>query len=170
MQRNAWVLTMVLCLLVMGAFGCAKKHAATDGPQDTSWEEQERQRLARERELQERLGQLSQELSQMIFFDFDRYDLKADSRTILTRKAEILRANPDVKLVIEGNCDERGTAEYNLALGERRARAAAQYLVNQGIDATRLSTLSYGKERPLNPAHTPSAWSQNRRDEFRATY
>ncbi|WP_051261760.1 peptidoglycan-associated lipoprotein Pal [Desulfovibrio inopinatus] len=170
MQKSTWILTMVLCLLVMGAFGCAKKQTAPDTTQDASWEEQERQRLARERELQERLGRLSQELSQMVFFDFDRYDLKPEARTILTRKAEILQSNPDVKLIIEGNCDERGTAEYNLALGERRARAAAQYLVNQGVTATRLSTLSYGKERPLNPAHNEAAWAQNRRDEFRATY
>ncbi len=92
-----------------------------------------------------------------------------EARQILTRKVEVLRKYPQVKLVIEGHCDERGTAEYNLALGERRAQASAQYLVNLGVEAGRISTVSYGKERPRDPGHGESAWAKNRRDEFRGT-
>ncbi|MBF0482922.1 MAG: peptidoglycan-associated lipoprotein Pal [Desulfovibrionaceae bacterium] len=159
-------LLMALTLLVSG-MGCAKK--ASDA-KDSSWEDQERERLAKERELRERLGKAAQELATMIHFDLDRYDIKPEYRGIMTTKAQILKANPEVKLVIEGHCDQRGTAEYNLALGERRARAAADFLVNLGIPATRLSTVSYGKERPLDAGSGEAAWSKNRRDEFRATY
>jgi peptidoglycan-associated lipoprotein len=159
-------LMMVLTLMVSG-MGCAKKATQAN---DTSWEDQERERLAKEKELRERLGKAAQDLAAMIHFDFDRYDIKPEYRSILTTKAQILKANPEVKLVIEGHCDQRGTAEYNLALGERRARAAADFLVNLGIPATRLSTVSYGKERPLDPGNGEGAWAKNRRDEFRATY
>ena len=81
-----------------------------------------------------------------------------------------MRQYPQIKVVVEGNCDQRGTAEYNLALGERRAQASAQYLTNLGIPADRLSTVSYGKERPLDPGTSQAAYAKNRRDEFRATY
>jgi len=157
---------MMLTLLVSG-LGCAKK--ATDA-KDSSWEDQERERLAKERELRERLGKAAQDLSAMIYFDFDRYDVKPEYRGALTTKAQILKQYPEIKLVIEGHCDQRGTAEYNLALGERRARAAADFLVNLGIPASRLSTVSYGKERPLDPGNSEASWAKNRRDEFRATY
>jgi peptidoglycan-associated lipoprotein len=106
----------------------------------------------------------------MIHFDFDRYDLKPEARQILTRKAEILKQYPEIKMVIEGHTDERGTAEYNLALGERRARAAADYLVNLGVPTAKLSIVSYGKERPIATGQGESAWSQNRRDEFKPSY
>ena len=81
-----------------------------------------------------------------------------------------MKQYPQIKLIVEGNCDQRGTAEYNLALGERRAQASAQYLANLGIGADRLSTVSYGKERPLDPGTSQAAYAKNRRDEFRATY
>ena len=110
------------------------------------------------------------ELGTMIYFDFDRYDLKPEARQTLTRKAEILKQYPEIKLVVEGHCDQRGTAEYNLALGERRARAAADYLVNLGVPAAKLSVVSYGKERPLDPGNSEAAWSKNRRDEFKPSY
>jgi len=105
-------------------------------------------------------------LTEMIFFDFDRSELKDDARATLQRKADVMRDNPDVTLRIEGHCDERGTVEYNLALGERRAEAAKQYLVDLGIDPDRLTTISYGEERPLEEGHNEAAWSRNRRDEF----
>lgn len=104
--------------------------------------------------------------NQDIHFDFDKYDLRTDALAILDRKASFLNQNPSVRVQIEGHCDERGTSEYNLALGERRANAAQQYLTKAGISPARLSTISYGKERPLDPGHNEAAWAKNRRDHF----
>jgi peptidoglycan-associated lipoprotein len=101
-----------------------------------------------------------------IQFDFDKYDLNARAREILANKAYFLKQYPNVKILIEGHCDERGTAEYNLALGERRANSAKQYLVQLGISENRISTVSYGKERPLDPGHNEAAWAKNRRAHF----
>ncbi len=103
-----------------------------------------------------------------IYFDFDKYNLRDDARRTLERNAEILKENPDVKIVIEGHCDERGTNEYNLALGENRANAARDYLIRLGIDGSRISTISYGEERPVALGHDEAAWSQNRRGVFSA--
>ncbi|MBO0333425.1 peptidoglycan-associated lipoprotein Pal [Sneathiella sp. CAU 1612] len=98
-----------------------------------------------------------------VFFGFDKYDLSNEAQATLQRQAAWLKANPTVTLVIEGNTDERGTREYNLALGERRATAVKNYLVTLGISADRLSTISYGKERPVALGHNEAAWAQNRR-------
>jgi peptidoglycan-associated lipoprotein len=105
-------------------------------------------------------------IGDMIFFDFDRSELRPEARTTLQQKSEILRQYPDIRVRIEGNADERGTVEYNLALGERRADAARTYLIDLGIDPDRLTTISYGEERPLDEGHNEAAWQQNRRDEF----
>ncbi|MHB8121376.1 MAG: peptidoglycan-associated lipoprotein Pal [Desulfuromonadaceae bacterium] len=102
-----------------------------------------------------------------VYFDFDSTDLSSDARNTLARNAEILmKTQQDVKLRIEGHSDERGSAEYNLALGERRAKAAAKYLVTMGVQPDRLSLISYGEERPAVQGYDESAWSKNRRDEF----
>lgn len=101
-----------------------------------------------------------------IYFDFDRYFIREDAKKTLNQNAKILKDNPAVKIRIEGNCDERGTAEYNLALGEKRAKSAKDYLVNLGIDPAKITIISYGKERPLYPGHNEDAWSKNRRDDF----
>ena len=101
-----------------------------------------------------------------IYFDFDKYNLRDDARRILERNAEILKENPDVKIVIAGHCDERGTNEYNLALGENRAKAARDYLIRLGVETSRITTLSYGEERPVSMGHDEAAWNQNRRGEF----
>lgn len=101
-----------------------------------------------------------------IHFDFDQYSLREEDKQILSHLADYLLKNKTVKIVIEGNCDERGTAEYNLALGDRRAQEAKKYLVNSGVDSKRIKTISYGKERPLDPAHNEEAWAKNRRDHF----
>ncbi|MFC4272952.1 peptidoglycan-associated lipoprotein Pal [Sneathiella chungangensis] len=98
-----------------------------------------------------------------VFFGFDKYDLSDEAQATLQRQAAWLKANPTVTLLIEGNCDERGTREYNLALGERRATAVKNYLVTLGVSADRLSTISYGKERPVALGHNEAAWAQNRR-------
>ena len=101
-----------------------------------------------------------------IYFDFDRSDLREDARTVLAENARRLQGKSSARVSIEGHCDERGTVEYNLALGEKRAAAAKDYLVNYGITADRVSTVSFGEERPLDPAGTEEAYAKNRRDEF----
>jgi peptidoglycan-associated lipoprotein len=108
-------------------------------------------------------------LAAMIHFEFDRATLRADDTGALDDKIKILQANPNLHIRISGHCDERGSDEYNLALGNRRATAAKQYLVSHGIDASRIETVSYGEERPLAQGHDESSWSQNRRDEFEVT-
>ncbi len=97
-----------------------------------------------------------------VFFGYDRIDLTPEARQVLERQAAWLRRYPNVRLLVAGNCDERGTREYNLALGARRAAAARDYLVSLGIDGGRLETVSYGKERPLDPRANEEAWSVNR--------
>ena len=97
------------------------------------------------------------------FFDFDSFALRDDARSVLDRDARMLRDNMGTSVTIEGHCDERGTVEYNQALGERRAQAARDYLVSAGIDASRIQIISYGKERPFAEGHDESAWQQNRR-------
>jgi peptidoglycan-associated lipoprotein len=103
-----------------------------------------------------------------IHFDFDRYDIRPGDAAILEANAAWLRANTGTRVLIEGNCDERGTDAYNLALGDRRAKAAMDYLVSRGIQAERITTLSYGKERPLCREHTEACWAKNRRADFGA--
>jgi len=98
-----------------------------------------------------------------VFFGFDRYNLTPAARGILQKQAAWMIANSNVSVTIEGHCDERGTREYNLALGDRRANAAADYLMTLGVPATRISTISYGKERPEDPASNEIAWAKNRR-------
>jgi peptidoglycan-associated lipoprotein len=98
--------------------------------------------------------------SEDIYFEFDQYVLSDTAKKNLNKKAQWLKAFPAAKALIEGHCDERGSAEYNLALGQKRADAAMQYLVSLGINANRLSTISYGKEKPLDPGHTEAAWAR----------
>jgi peptidoglycan-associated lipoprotein len=97
------------------------------------------------------------------YFDYDKADVRTDARDALSQTAQFLRAYPQVKVVIEGHCDERGSTEYNLALGDRRAAAAKQFLASLGISADRMETVSYGKERPFCSASTEECWKQNRR-------
>ena len=110
-------------------------------------------------------GALQNEL-QKVYFNFDSAALSDESRAILSKNAEALAKQPSVSVRIEGNCDERGSDEYNLALGERRAKAARDYLVNLGVQPERLSVISYGEEKPVDPGHDEAAWAKNRRDEF----
>ncbi|HJV65005.1 MAG TPA: peptidoglycan-associated lipoprotein Pal [Geomonas sp.] len=101
-----------------------------------------------------------------IYFDFDDSTLSKDARDRLTHNAEMMKKDSRVNVRIEGNCDERGSDEYNLALGEKRAQAAKKYLTSLGVPAERLSVISYGKEKPADPGHDAAAWAKNRRDEF----
>ena len=99
-------------------------------------------------------------------FEYDKYSLTPEALAILNSHAPALLKYKEYKLVVEGHCDERGTVEYNLALGEERAAQTAKYLVNLGIEKERIKTISYGKEKPLDPGHNESAWAKNRRAHF----
>jgi peptidoglycan-associated lipoprotein len=104
-----------------------------------------------------------------IFFDFDRASIRDDQKAGLSENVAWLKANASAKITVEGHCDERGTAEYNLGLGERRAKATKDYLVAAGIAPDRVATISYGKERPFVLGHDESAWKWNRRGHFMTT-
>ena len=133
-------------------------------------ERAERERKARLAEM-EMANKLRDEVrafeAETIYFDFDRSELKSSARAVLAKKAEWLRKNPQFSMNIEGHCDERGTIEYNLALGERRANAAWKFLNALGVSGSRMTTISYGEESPADPAHNAAAWARNRRDEFK---
>ena len=105
---------------------------------------------------------LVQQAGDRVFFDFDKAVVRSDGEETLRMQAEFLKQNPGVTMTIAGHCDERGTREYNLALGERRANAARNYLISLGVSSDRLSTISYGKERPIVLGHNEAAWAQNR--------
>lgn len=105
-------------------------------------------------------------LQQDVYFAYDSFTLSQDAKTTLEHKASWLVMNPNVAVRIEGHCDERGTIAYNLALGERRANTVKQYLVALGVDTLRISTISYGKEFPIDPGHNEAAWARNRRAHF----
>lgn len=144
MKKKPLAYIILIAILALGSAACQKKAPViTEGP---------------------RVREINLE---RIHFDFDKYTLRADSRAILERHAYWLRQNPDVSIVIEGNTDEWGTEEYNMALGERRATAAKSYLVNLGVSPDRISVISYGESRPLDPEHNAAAWSKNRRDDFK---
>jgi peptidoglycan-associated lipoprotein len=108
-------------------------------------------------------------MAERVHFDYNMADLKTPDVALLQQKLAILQAHPQLVVQIAGNCDERGSEEYNLALGERRAAAASRWLTAHGIAAERISIISYGKERPIDPAHSEEAWAQNRRDDFVVT-
>ncbi len=137
-----------------------------EGRVDIPWQEIENVRfaLAEARILPETVKEVSP--LQDVFFDFDRSALRKDAKAVLSQNVEWLKGNPEARIVVEGHCDERGTNEYNLALGERRAAAVRDYLVAAGIDPGRISTISYGEERPFVLGHDESAWKWNRRAHF----
>ena len=136
-------------------------------------EEAERLRRQQEADSLAALSRSAEEvrnmLATMIHFDLDKSNIRSDDMGALDQKVAILQANPDLRIRVGGHCDERGSDEYNLALGNRRAQAAKQYLVSHGIDASRIETQSWGEERPMVDGHDESAWSQNRRAEFEVT-
>lgn len=127
-------------------------------PAQTAAPDQQAQKISSTSQLQSAL--------EKIYFDFDSVNLSESARRTLTKNAAALKKESLAIVRIEGNCDERGSAEYNLALGERRAKSAQQYLIALGIKADRLSTISYGKEKPAVQGNAEPAWAKNRRDEF----
>ncbi len=133
-------------------------------------EEEERLRRQKEADSLAALSRGTEEVrsmvTAMIHFDYDKSNVRGEDAGILDQKVAILQANPELRIRVGGHCDERGSDEYNLALGNRRAQAAKQYLVSHGIDASRIETQSWGEEKPAVDGHDEGAWSQNRRDEF----
>ncbi len=105
-------------------------------------------------------------LGDHVYFDFDRYNIRQDAAAVIQAKAAFMTQYPGLRAEIQGHCDERGTEVYNMALGDRRARATYNYITSLGIDGGRLSTVSYGEERPLDPGHNEAAWARNRRAQF----
>jgi peptidoglycan-associated lipoprotein len=110
---------------------------------------------------------LREEQLQTVYFDFDKYNLRPDAKASLDANFALLQKYTDVIVKIEGHCDERGTVEYNLSLGEKRAQSVMDYLSGLGIAPSRMTVISYGKERPVDAGHNEGAWSKNRRSEFR---
>lgn len=102
-----------------------------------------------------------------IYFDYDEATIRSDQTDAMLSNSQVLNDHKNMSVAIEGNCDERGTNEYNMALGDRRSQAAKQYLTNLGVDPARMSTISYGEEKPTCSQHDDSCWSQNRRAEFK---
>lgn len=129
----------------------------------------EEERLREERARQAELARVRETLTDLIYFDYDSEALTEQAQNQLRTKAAILRANPSIRLRVDGHCDERGSTEYNLALGQRRAEAVRTFLAGYGITSERLATISYGKERPLVEGSSESAWARNRRAEFAIT-
>jgi len=142
------ILLVVFATLILSACSTAKKSGNIDGDVYTG---------------KETVKYLASGVPDRVFFATNKSSLTTASRSTLRKQATFLRKNKNLNVTIEGHADERGTREYNLALGERRANAAKDYLMTYGISGKRISVISYGKEKPVNPASTPLSWSQNRR-------
>ncbi len=125
------------------------------------------EQAAKEEEMERaKMAAMQMFMSEDVYFDFDSSALTNIARNVLSRKAEFLRINADSSIIIEGHCDDRGTSAYNIALGDRRAESAKAYLIDLGIDAMQLSTISYGEERPVDMGKNDEAWAKNRRAHF----
>lgn len=157
--------TTLTFTLILGLSGCSTKPRPADKTASQPSKTAQTENEARQD------GSLSktpdeEQLFEKVYFDFDRYDIRPDAVRALEKNAKVLRANPAIRIQIEGHCDERGTAEYNLSLGHNRGNAVRRYLMDLGIASERLSIVSYGKERPVAFGHNEAAWSKNRRAEF----
>ena len=166
LMRKLTVLLMLVFALAM-AGGCAKKVASTPAGTTASGAG-EGSAAAPSGVNDAQLKAIDKIGADRIYFAFDKSDLTEESRQILTEKSELLKSFPALSLLVEGHCDERGTEEYNLALGERRARAAYDFLLNLGIPASQMEMVSFGKLHPAVMGSGESAWSKNRRDDFKA--
>lgn len=174
---------LIICLLAVMlilsfATACKKKPKEVPPPPPQTQEQppvekveapvvQEPQLTEEEIFLQKSLDQINREKPLgTIYFDYDRAAIRDDARTIMDGNSAWMKKFRTAKVLVEGHCDERGTEEYNLALGEKRAKAAQDYLLSTGVSADRLKIISYGKSQPLNPGHDESAWQMNRRAQF----
>jgi peptidoglycan-associated lipoprotein len=167
------IITLFFCLTLVAFLGCSQKATVKDetaGEQKVAAQAAPEAKPEAKTEMQEQAPQAlaapeAYEFAN-IYFEFDKALIKEDSKAVLGKHANWLKANNAVNVTVAGHCDERGTTEYNLALGQRRADAAAKYLSNLGVAKKRIKTVSYGKEKPLDPGHNEEAWAKNRRDDF----
>ena len=161
-------LVLIVLFLFGGLFGCAKPAPTDVGQSDMS--QQTDVKAVDESSVKDEVVPSHDQIAGMerINFDFDQFTLSAEARSVLGNNAKYLAANSGSQVVIEGHCDERGSDEYNLALGESRALAAKNYLISLGVSAKRLSVISYGEEKPLVGGAGETNWGQNRRAEFKA--
>jgi len=182
-KRSAMRLFLVLAVSVLLCVGCAKKPASTmeegygsgeaaagSGELGTpSYGAIDESAIGEGGAGADKIPGMGDDISALerVYFEFDQYTLTAEARDILARNARFLQANPGIKVIIEGHCDERGSDEYNLALGERRSRAVQSYLTSLGIPPSQMSIISYGEELPLEPGSSEEAWAKNRRAEFK---
>jgi peptidoglycan-associated lipoprotein len=175
-RRKNWVWVVLFAILLLMClpacqYELVKKKRTVTPEDERAVREEEERRLFEESLTAKRYPGIEGEVLESTFlkdihFAFDRYDLTDGARRILTENAKILLAHPNLIIQIEGHCDERGSSEYNLALGERRAVSAKLYLIKLGVKGSRLSTISYGEEMPVDPGHTEEAWAKNRRCHF----
>ena len=179
MKNRSYVYVVTLLLIsVLALWGCPKKAEVTSAPEAQKEMapaeqpkeappamEQAKPEAAPKEEMKE-MAAPAPAGPQPIYFDFDKSFIRDDAKATMKANADWLNANPTVKIKIEGNCDERGTKEYNQALGQRRAASAKKYLTDMGISARRISLISYGKEKPICGEHTEECWQKNRRDDF----
>lgn len=164
MRKKKWIIMALFVVIpgLMFSVSCQKK--VVDATPEPVAEEKEE--VVEEKEEVVVYKAPDMVMQEDIYFEFDKSTLTPLAQDNLMRKAEWLRENPDATVTIEGHCDERGTNEYNLALGDRRAESAKDFLTDLGIDAARLSTISYGEERPVDPRSMEEAWEKNRRAHF----
>lgn len=179
-MKKTIVLSLVFLLIFGMTLSCRKKVEETPPPPPPQVKEQpkvekvEKPVVVKEPELTEEeifarktLEELNREAPvQMIHFDFDKFFIREDAKPVLEANANYLKKWNSVKILIEGHCDERGTEEYNLALGEKRAQSTFDYLVSLGISANRIKTISYGKSQPIDTGHNEISWQKNRRAQF----
>ncbi len=158
---------LLVCLLIVAvgvSFGCSKKPKPTTDVVKT--ETPEPAPVEQTPVEPAKPAEPAEIVLEDIFFDYDKHNLRDDARTTMERNGRVMTGNPGIAVLLEGHCDERGTVEYNLALGDRRAQSAKNYLIQFGVGADRISTISYGEERPFAQGSGESAWSQNRRVHF----
>jgi len=180
MSKKSFIVTILILCIALIMTGCPKKTVVKEEPSVKKEEAAKAEAERKAKEAEKAKGEFEKSLVAKktpgiegevfessllkdIHFDFDKYDIRPADAAILKGNADLLKKYHNVKIQIEGHCDERGTVEYNLALGERRANSTRNYLVSIGVSPERVSTISYGKERPLDPAHNEEAWAKNRR-------
>jgi len=161
-QNSKWTSGLLISLFVFGLMSCSKKDVVSDEAAMSPSEGMAGMGS------DVSAGDAGQAFSEMdiVYYGYDSFTLSSEARQSLKKNADWMKANPTARIQIEGHCDERGTVEYNMALGDRRANAAKAYLVKMGVGSERIETLSYGKERPADLGHTESAWARNRRAVF----
>ncbi len=164
-NRRELFFAVILMIGVLALWGCPKKAEMSAVPEEQPAKAQVEQKAPEKEEAKERAAAKEEGL-QPIYFDFDKSFVRDDARAVMKANADWLKANPKVKVRIEGNCDERGTIEYNQALGQRRAASAKKYLTDMGISANRISLISYGKEKPVCKQSNEDCWQKNRRDDL----